>query len=453
MKKYFLIPLLLSNIILISCKKYLDVKSDTKLVVPGTLNDFQNLLDNAADMNYATPSYGCSSTDDFFLTDASYNTKSVFFQNVYRWNPYPYRYQNDWASCYKVVYNSNLCLERLALVPRDASNAAYWDHIKGSALFYKAYHNLELVWLFAKAYDAGTAATDLGIPLRVSTDFMIPSHRASVKESYEYILAEAKVAAALLPTTQLVVTRPTKVAAYGLLARTYLSMQQFDSAYKYADLALQLKNDLMNYNDATLVAVNGANPFKIFNKEVVFHATTNVLITLYHPSTGPARIDTALYAGYHANDLRKKAFFAVAAPYQRFKGSYSGNINRLFSGIATDELLLIRAECNARAGDNLNALTDLNRLLQHRFPPAAFVPVATSTSAESLDIILKERRKELIFRGSLRWSDIKRLNKEGSNIELKRKIASELIILPANDSRYALPIPQDIIETSGIQQN
>lgn len=451
MKNYFWILILAS--FCISCEKYLDVKSDAKQIVPSTLQDFQYLMDNAADMNNTTPGYGCSSADNYFLTDVSYNSKSVFFQNVYKWSPYPYKFQNDWSFCYKAIYNVNLILERLSLVKRETSNAVEFDRIEGSALFYRSWYNLELAWQFAKAYDAGSADTDLGIPLRNSTDFLLPSMRSSVQQTYEKILEDAKAAALLLPGTALFATRPSRGAAFGLLARTYLSMRMYDSAFRYADMALQIKADLLNYNDPAQVAVTATNPFKLFNKEVVFQTTMGVWISIYHPSSGPARIDTALFASFHINDLRRKAFFTAVSPYQRFKGSYSGSTSRLFSGIATDELYLTRAECRARAGEKEAALNDLNSLLQQRFAPATFVPVTAVTASEALEVILIERRKELMFRGSLRWMDIKRFNKEGRNIELKRKIMNDLIVLLPNDSRYALPLPQDVLETSGMEQN
>jgi hypothetical protein len=53
----------------------------------------------------------------------------------------------------------------------------------------------------------------------------------------------------------------------------------------------------------------------------------------------------------------------------------------------------------------------------------------------------------------LRWSDIKRLNKENYQITPERKIGSNTYLLPPNSSRYALPLPDDIIRLTGMQQN
>jgi len=53
----------------------------------------------------------------------------------------------------------------------------------------------------------------------------------------------------------------------------------------------------------------------------------------------------------------------------------------------------------------------------------------------------------------LRWMDVKRLNREGRNISMRRFIDGKEYVLSPNDKRYALAIPEDIITFTGIQQN
>jgi hypothetical protein len=54
---------------------------------------------------------------------------------------------------------------------------------------------------------------------------------------------------------------------------------------------------------------------------------------------------------------------------------------------------------------------------------------------------------------SLRWPDIKRQNREGANIVLQRLSAGTVYRLEPNSGLYALTLPADIIEQSGIPQN
>jgi len=80
----------------------------------------------------------------------------------------------------------------------------------------------------------------------MGSDFNILSTRASVQDCYDRVIEDAKQGAAFLENSPVHVMRPSKAAAYGLLARAYLSMRRYDSAYRYADLCLQLKSSLMD---------------------------------------------------------------------------------------------------------------------------------------------------------------------------------------------------------------
>jgi hypothetical protein len=112
----------------------------------------------------------------------------------------------------------------------------------------------------------------------------------------------------------------------------------------------------------------------------------------------------------------------------------------------------MRAESFARVGDKDAALLNLNTLLEKRWKSGTFTPVSAASDEEALAIILAERRKELVMRG-LRFMDLKRLNKEGANITLTRVVEGQVYTLPPNDLRYALAIPEQVIEVSGLTQN
>src|SRR5665647_1589013 len=89
----------------ISCKKYLDEKSDKSLVIPQTVSDFQGLLDDLTIMNLITPSRGETASDDYFLTKTVFDTRFLALQNAYTWTPDDYYFQNDWSLNYTPVYN------------------------------------------------------------------------------------------------------------------------------------------------------------------------------------------------------------------------------------------------------------------------------------------------------------------------------------------------------------
>jgi tetratricopeptide (TPR) repeat protein len=431
-----------------SCKKYLDAKPDYSQSTPDGLADLQAILDDAEYMNKRSPSIAEAPADDYFLPEATYNSLDDPSKKIYTWNLTDYTFPDDWASLYTQVYNANLCLESLQKIDRTDANRRQWDNVKGSALFFRAYAFLTLTWTFSRAYDNNSANSDYGIALRTSSDFNVPSTRATVEDSYRQILKDFKEALPYLPDLQPIPLRPSKVAVYGGLARTYLSMRIYDSAFTFANEALQLNDHLSDYNN---VDTSSLLPFTKYNEEVIFHSVIGQhTLSSAHPDY--ARIDSTLYNSYDHNDLRKRSFFSIEGDGVRFKGMYNDNPYLPFTGIATDEMYLTRAECEARLNKVSDALNDLNTLLEKRFVTGTFVPIAIADPSQVLDTILAERRKELVMR-TLRWIDIKRLNKEGRGITPTRMINGERFTLVPNDNKYAIPLPADIIKLTGMPQN
>lgn len=433
-----------------SCKKFLQEKPNKSRVVIQSLEDLQALLDLNSRVNRNTPGFGETSADDYFIPLRTYNSFSSTARKAYVWDLRKYDISNDWEYGYLALYPVNYCLEKIDEIKKTDNNKLEWNNVKGSALFYRAFWFLCLTWEYGKAYDENTSQKDLGIVLRMTTDINKPSKRSSVAECYERIIKDCKQSVQYLPSFPLHVMRPSKTAAFALLARTYLSMRMYDSAFKYVDKSLNLKNDLLNYAGPD-VNPSSLSPFKPFNKEIIFYATMSPAF----PSLDPTnfRIDTSLFKSYNKDDLRRQVYFYKNEHYYSFKGNYNANNRfRFFSGLATDEMYLIRAECYARLGKASKAIQDLNTLLKNRWILGTFSPLPVSTPKAVLDVILKERRKELLMRG-IRWSDIKRLNLEGRNIILKRVLGTQTFILPPNDNRYALPLPTDIIQMTGMKQN
>jgi len=250
----------------------------------------------------------------------------------------------------------------------------------------------------------------------------------------------------LLPVKPLTPERASKPAAFAMLARVYLNMREYTKAGLYADSCLQLYNTLLDYNKLKSAS---SFPFPKFNAEVIYDSQLGNGSTLTNTR---ARIDTVLYLSYAANDLRKSLFFKAGTNGSHvFRGSYEGSAP-LFSGVATDEVYLMRAECYARSGNVPLAMADLNKVLVNRFVSGTFVPYTAATGNDALAQVLAERRKELLMRG-VRWNDLKRLNKEGANITLVRNVNGQTYTLPPNDPRYAVAIPDDIVLLTGMPQN
>ncbi len=243
-----------------------------------------------------------------FCLSSSFDSYNEKLQEAYTWKVFHYNYPNDWSSCYQPVYVANYCLELTGKIKENDTNQSLWENVHGSALFYRSYYFLELLMTYAKAYNESTSKADLGIPLRQTSDFNEPSVRSNLYDCYQLITSDLRTASGELPDLPAHVQRPSKCAAYGLLARTYLLMNQFDSALKYANKSLEIKHDLIDYNmtpcadcDITGSVTSSSNIFQKYNSETVFYTEMNGNISSH--STSRALIDTALYATYADDDL------------------------------------------------------------------------------------------------------------------------------------------------------
>ncbi|PZP41400.1 MAG: hypothetical protein DI598_18260 [Pseudopedobacter saltans] len=443
----YTVVILCSIVYLTGCQKYLDAKSDKSLVTPSGLSDLQSILDYYLKINQTDPGAGLLSSDDYYLTQTDYDgIGNNYGKNIYTWNEqdlFPSG-TNDWSRTFDNVYRANVVLDNISNIPTNAQNASQWNNVKGQALFLRTKAFFQALVIWTKNYDSTTAKNELGIPLRLNSDFDEVSKRSTLEDSYQRIILDCKEASALLPDISVHPLRGSKCAALGLLAKIYLSMGQFDSSFKYADECLNIKSSLMDYNG---ISTSVTYPMDKYNEEIIYASQISTAF-----SASNKQVDSLLYSYYDYNDLRKNLFYkSKGNGTYSFKGNYTKSISS-FSGIATDDIYLIRSECNARLGKLEKSVEDLNKLLSKRWKTGTFVPYKNLSKESLLAVVLLERRKELAFRDS-RWMDLKRLNKDGAGITLERHVNGRSYLLHPNDPRYAIAIPVDVINLSGMEQN
>lgn len=453
-----------------SCKKdWLEVKSDKSLAVPSTLKDLRALLDNSNYINgessvgqIALGEVGEISSDNYYLDNSTFQTLVSSPTSGWKTNVYSFAkdiYQGSvaetilemWNIPYRRVYYANVVLDELKKIGPAAGEQVQWNNTKGIALFTRAYVFSQLMEVYSKPYNPATAATDLGIPLRLNSNLNEASYRENVQKCFERILSDLEEAVTLLDATTTIKTRPSKATAFALLSRVYLNLGNYEKALFYADECLKLDNRLLDFST---LAPATTFPIPNYNVEDLYtDVRTSVVLAVSR-----ARMETALYDAYDANDLRKSIYFKrQTAGYYSFNGSYTGSV-RLYFGIARDEVYLTRAECHARLNNVTAAMKDLNDLLRTRWRKntngtTMYQDLSAANPTAAMQIILKERQKELLFRG-LRWADLRRLNREQLyQTTLKRVINGTTYELTPNSSRYVFPIPDDIIQITGMQQN
>ncbi|WP_134090836.1 RagB/SusD family nutrient uptake outer membrane protein [Olivibacter sp. XZL3] len=454
----------MSNLYVIACllllagcskSEFLSENPNRSQIVPTTLDDFQAILDRDIEMNGVgstargpVPGIGEAASDSYYVTDADFNGMlQPQIQNYYLWAAEPYVGDAvyDWDYPYLVIFSANVVLKGLENLAPTSTDVRQYNMVKGQAHFHRAHAYFQLAQIFAPPYHKGNLTGKWGLPLRLEADLNEPVKRATLQETYNLILNDLSAARELLAADIQVKTRASKQAAFALLARTYLIMQEYESAYTYADSCLQLMGNLLDYNE---INAELSYPFVAGSqehREVIFSCNMISRPLMSYPFRPTfARVDSVLYASYDEHDLRKKVFFNQEENGVSFKGSYDGREYN-FAGLASDEVYLIRAEAAARLGNTEQALNDLNRLKAARWEKnVAFQPYSATSQEEALAYVLAERKKELLFRG-LRWSDLRRLNLEGRAISIERMIDGKMYALLPNDPRYTYPIPNEVI--------
>ena len=435
--------------------EFLDIKRSKGQVVPAEVADFQAILDKWDAFNSGSSHrLGTIGSDEYYIGEEQWNLLTQPAEkNGYIWADDVYERQEvvDWNSAYHRILLANMVLDGLAKINPSHDEKEAWNNARGSALFHRAWNYYQLAQLFCKPYDTRTASTDMGIPLRLQPDVTLKLGRGTVEDVYQQVVADLREAINLLPVEQLNRMRPSKPAAYLLLARVFLQQGDYGSAWEYANKCLELKNTLLDFNKVNLVS-NDLMPvdFGASNPEVLFFGYMDQMVII---STSHFHADTALLDLYGADDLRRAAYFRdVGGGRQVFKGSYAGALG-FFTGMAVDEAYLIKAECDARANDVPAALEALNMLLRHRVDSDTFVPLFVQDSEELLALIVEERRKELLLRG-VRWEDLRRLNREGRlGDELIRKIGDAVYSLKPGSDKWIWPLPEDEVVLGGLKQN
>ena len=435
-----------------SCsKEFLEEKPSTSIATPNSLEILTKLLDNEL-QNTSTSYLEVLSSDEYYFAEGTL-LLDVVQRNGYLWKPDLYegtQIVNDWNLPYSGVRNANVALEEIQK-GLNAATSKEKEFLRSWALFVRARSFFRLVETFSPVYSKTTANTDLGVPLKLTPNVDEIKQRSTVQQTYDQILRDLDTALPGLNEDVDITSpnRPSKAATYSLLARVYMAMSDYENANKAAGEALKIHNKLVNFNS---IQLPNNTPFKNHVDEIIYasHISGSVIPL---PSLFPyICIDSALYKGYDENDLRKRVYFKLNSNGKPNLNQTSPYSIIAFSGFTTSELYLIKAECEVRSNNVTKSIEYLNLLLANRYKTGTYQPITSIGSADLLDKILLERRKELIFRG-VRWGDLKRLNLEGRNITLTRKFNGQTYTLPPNSPLYVFPIPDQEVSRSSLQQN
>lgn len=318
--------------------------------------------------------------------------------------------KNMYLDMYQGIFRTNTVLENL-----DKATSSR-DNIEGQAKFIRALIHFEVVKLFAQPYGFTADNSHLGVPLRLSTT-IASLQRASVKQVYDQIIADLKVAEAKLPDDNGGLA--TKWAAKALLAKVYFQMNDFPNAYLYSNQVIASNKFTLDATYAARFSEAGSKEsiFKIINTRGVFEPGGELRGQFRSDFNLPTlRFTADFYSMVNTpNDVRKALYDNVKYPGFVVTKKYNSDRFELPVLYLTD-MKLIRAESAAETGQNLTvAAQDINDILNRAYAGTKSIPVNSSASLIRTNARF-ERSIEFAGEG-YRLSEIKRIGAKGENID------------------------------------
>ena len=348
--------------------------------------------------------------------------------------------ESVYAALYRIIGRCNYYLDHVGTLREsltDDEEIQYLDYYTGEVYCARALAYSELIKCFCKAYDPATADNDPGVVLADTYSGDKPARRASLKESYAFVISDLEKAEEMLDEENDFYDSPyfTQASAHAVHARTALYMQDWDSAIKHSTLLIE--------SDAFALAsaksyVNGSQTFLDYlwtndssyeniwrigytatsyggaQGAVFLNYTTDY--TYYYPDYVPALWVLDLYG---SGDMRYNAYFATAQtgyPHQltwplliKYYGNEALMQNLIYhvnmpKPLRLAEQYLIRAEAYCEKGNFAAASADLTALRESRHSAGGSLSVNAGNWKETIS---DERVRELYMEG-FRLHDLKR---------------------------------------------
>jgi starch-binding outer membrane protein, SusD/RagB family len=388
--------------------------------------------------------------------------------------------QNYWESCYNAIAVANTALESIEKL----GNTENLKPQRGEALVARAYAHFMLVNLFAKFYDAATAANDPGVPYVLATEkTLLPKYdRRTVQATYDSIEKDLLEGIPLIDDNayKIQAYHFNKNAAYAFATRYYLYKKNYDKVIEYANLVAGTSGFAPNLRDWTN---NYGNKSFVVIRSEYSQATEKANLLLTETTSFWSRYWAGFRYGLSANAGRELYFSAQPGGgnlnfslFGSERGVYLPKFDELFvrsspssnTGLGyimmplftTEEVLFNRAEAQLYKNNGNAALADINTYLSLRIENyvAANHTLTTTklttafpgqnTGNALLNLILYYRKLEFMHEG-LRWFDVIRYKIPVTHASFNN---SNPQTLAANDRRRVLQIPQEAV-LAGVAAN
>ena len=491
-----------------SCGDFLEPNSTSEFVPEDAVSLNELLLGEAYQRNDMTGFSIFLGLLDDDIEAAPYQMPTDGFEAnkylaAYTWQPDMFEmmeeaaagHTNMYQSYYEVILGANAVIDYLPHVTDTEENI---NKVKAQAYALRGFYYFNLVNIFGKPYNCDSTA--LGVPLKLqsgiepSDDYL---KRKTVAEVYAQILSDLHTAEATyleLPESEQWSDnyRTSLPMVQLMLSRTYLYMERWEEAARYARMVMDDKRfKLLDLNDVPLEGLNDNGEYvrtylnmptyKCSETIWPYGNVTDMFKWTYdYANTTSSISGQKMHAYFQASqslldsyldwDLRL-THYIVQAP-----DGNDGMMNMAFGKVnigttyylpltATgtfgrclrlSEAYLNYAEAMAMLGGSGDdeAVAALNTLLENRFDPEDFEEVEFGSNAELVQFIRDERRRELCYEVH-RWFDLRRWGMPAiTHTWHDTESQSSSYTLQEGDLLYTIPIPDEALQSnSSLEQN
>jgi hypothetical protein len=430
--KIYIVFVVIIGLLFNSCEKILEIDpTGSEVVLEGDAlkseSDIEELLNSAYDALLGVYGGTYQRSSDLLGDDLTFKpgvTSNLV--NIYnRFSTVYFTDYNTYTNSYVSIMRANTVLENIEKITMPENRK---KEINAECYFIRAICHFALVRIWAQPYGYSSDNSHNGIVLKKNTKIELLA-RNTVKEVYQSIEEDLKIAETDLPDSKTDFAVATKWAAKAFLAQMYFQKHDYENAFvKSNEVILNSGLALDNSLYQRFLSVNDTINSKIYtpSTEVLFKLVstpsrnkiaggyfdeykadnTNIPNIRIHPEVYKNVIsinqkDTRISLWYKTFNLNQDNEYIACIKYNK---SYK-DIPLAF----ITEQKFIRAESALlkQSIDKVTAITDINEIRTRAFGNESENISSTISNEALLIAIRKEKRLELICEG-FRTQDIKR---------------------------------------------